>query len=149
MELRYDKIEYIFTDEHSQNDGIMIGYLQTGLDNLVKDILNNQILRIQFINIDDIEEIDATYIDAIKNSQNVFDWEYCENIYLLRAYNNFTKKMKRVFDGYYIKDKPTDALARQENTSVRAINSILKRCREEIDLQRRLEEADNAKKSNH
>jgi len=149
MELKHDKVEYIITDDHSKNDGIMLGYLQTGLDNLIKDILHNQIVKIQLVSLDDMDSVEFSDIEEIRNRQGSFDWEYCEHLFLLRAYKNFTKKMKRVFDGFYIEDKPTNVLAKQEGCSVRVINDTLKRCREEIELQKRLEDAENAKKDNH
>ena len=59
------------------------------------------------------------------------------------------KNKQFIFDGFYIEDKPTNVLAKQEGCSVRVINDTLKRCREEIELQKRLEDAENAKKDNH
>ncbi len=149
MELKHDKVEYIITDDHSKNDGIMLGYQQTGLDNLIKDILHNQIVKIQLVSLDDMDSVEFSDIEEIRNRQGTFDWEYCEHLFLLRAYKNFTKKMKRVFDGFYIEDKPAELLAKQEKISVRAIYRILDRCREEIELQKRLEDAENAKKDNY
>ena len=149
MEFNHDKVEYIITDGHSKNDGIMLGYLQTGLDNLIKDILHNQIVKIQVVRLEDMDKTVISDIDEIRAQQGAFDWDYCEHLFLLRAYKNFTNKMKRIFDGYYIEDKPTKVLAKQENCSVRVINDTLKRCREEIELQKRLEDAGNAKKDNY
>ena len=36
MILKHDKTEYIFSDEHSENDAILIGYFSAGLDNAIK-----------------------------------------------------------------------------------------------------------------
>ena len=35
MNLKHEQIEYEFSDEHSESDGIMLGYLQTGLDTTI------------------------------------------------------------------------------------------------------------------
>lgn len=149
MNLKHEQIEYEFSDEHSENDGIMLGYLQTGLDNTIKKKLHNQISKVQIVGIEDADNISYYYIEDMQNeNKSSFDWELCENMFLLRAYNSFTPKMKRVFDSFYFEDKPTSEIAIAENCSPRAVNGILKRCREEIELQKRLEEAGNEKSHN-
>ena len=76
MEFNHDKVEYIITDGHSKNDGIMLGYLQMGLDNLIKDILHNQIVKIQVVRLEDMDKTVISDIDEIRAQQGAFDWDY-------------------------------------------------------------------------
>ena len=149
MILTHDKIEYIITDTHSDNDGITCAYLQVGLNNQLKNILNQQIHRIKVVSTNDIEDLSVTNIESIKNQEDIFSWDYCEHLYLQRAYQKFTQKMKRVFDGYYIHGISAASLAEQENCSVRSIYGRLQRCRESIFLQKSMEVSHNATKDNH
>ena len=67
MNLKHEQIEYEFSDEHSENDGIMLGYLQTGLDNTIKKILHNQISKVQIVGIEDADNISYYYIEDMQN----------------------------------------------------------------------------------
>lgn len=147
MKLVHDKTEYVFTDSKSGNDAILIGYLTAGIDNSIKKLLQKQKRTVKVITIEEVSENDlSTSFDGITT---MFDWTLCENLFLLKAYELFTPKMKRIFDNFYLQDKPVADIAALETCTQRAVNRILERCREYILLEKYKEEKRNAGRDNN
>lgn len=142
MKLIHEKTEYIFTDRKSENDAILIGYLTAGIDYTVKKLLQKQKRTVAVITIEDISENNlSSTIDEITHT--IFDWSLCENLFLLKAYKHFTPKMQRIFNYYYLQDKPVTHIAEMECCTQRAVNRTLQRCREYIILEKQQEEKRN------
>lgn len=146
MELKHEKTEYIITDDNSENNAMLIGYLSGGIENIIKQLLNKKARTVTIVAIEDFENtLSYNSLDnAEQTAQGEFDWELCETLYLLKAYQEFTPKMKAVFNDFYIKDKPTSIIAAEQQCTQRAVNRILERCREYIEYHKRMEEKGNA-----
>lgn len=147
MNLEHEKIKYVFTDNKSENDAILIGYLTAGIENTIKKLLQKQTKTIKVIAIENVNESDLSSSIDDMTSNLIFDWNLCENLFLFRAYNKFTPKMKRIFNNYYLEDKPVAEISEQEHCTKRAINRTLERCREYIKLEKYKEE-NNARDNN-
>lgn len=141
MNLTYEKTEFLFSDNNSENDAILIGYLSTGIANTIKKLLQKQNQTLRTVTLDNVDEnVFFSSPDNLDYQKTDFHWSLCENLFLLRAYRRFTPKMKRIFDKYYLKDKSVSKIAKSEGCSQSSVYHVLERCREYIIFEKMQEE---------
>lgn len=150
MILKNEQTKYVITDSHSQNDAILIGYLTAGLDNITKKLLHKQARNVAVVALEDLDEKSfyLLFDEAQSQDRINFNWSLCENLFLLRAYQHFTPKMKRIFSAYYLLDKPAAKIAKKEKCAIRAVYRTLDRCKEYIIFEKMQEEKQNENTDN-
>lgn len=149
MNLSHEKIKYIFSDSNSENDAILIGFLTAGIENKIKNLLYTHKRTIPTVTIDGLDESVLFSSPDSLNNKSTFDWSLCENLFLIKAYSKFTPKMKKIFDKYYLQDKPVSKIAKKEGCSQSSVYHILERCKEYITLEKKQEEKENASCDNN